>query len=171
MPNPVDLLPALAPLDPELLVQTLARHQVAYVLIGALAARLYGFPRVTADADLTPAPDRANLERLAAALRELNAKVYTEAVPEGLAFDCSADMLQRAELWNLVTRAGRVDLAFRPAGTEGYEDLARNAVHFDVFGTDLTVARLEDILRSKEAAGRPKDRQDALLIRAMLKRQ
>ena len=171
MPNPADPLPALAPLDPELLLQTLARHQVAYVLIGALAARLYGFPRVTADADLTPASDHANLERLAAALRELDAKVYTEAVPEGLGFDCSAEMLQRAEFWNLVTRAGRVDLAFRPAGTEGYEDLARKAVHFDVFGTDISVARLEDILRSKEAAGRPKDRQDALLIRAMLKRQ
>ena len=38
-------------------------------------------------------------------------------------------------------------------------------------GEDLAVARLEDILRSKEAAGRPKDRQDALLIREMLKRR
>ncbi len=39
-----------------------------------------------------------------------------------------------------------------------------------MFGVDLPVARLTDILRSKEAAGRPKDRQDALLIRAMLAR-
>jgi hypothetical protein len=146
----------------------MARHRVKYVLIGALAARLYGFPRVTADADITPSPDPANLERLAAALRELDARVFTESVPEGLGFDCSAAMLQRADMWNLATRAGRVDLAFRPAGTGGYEDLVRGAVHFEVFGTDLEVARLEDILRSKEAADRPRDRQDALLIRAML---
>jgi len=164
-------LPAAAPLDPELLITTLARHSVAYVLIGALAARLYGFPRVTADADITPSKDRANLERLAEALRELEARVYTEAVPEGLPFDCSAAMLQRADMWNLVTRAGRVDLAFQPAGTGGYADLAERAVHFEVFGTDLPVARLEDILRSKEAADRPKDRQDVLLIRAMLRRR
>lgn len=168
MTNP---LSAAAPLDPELLIQTLARHQVEYVLIGALAARLYGFPRVTADADITPAPDPANLERLAAALRELDARVYTETVPEGLAFDCSAAMLLRSELWNLVTRAGRVDLAFRPAGTDGYADLVKGAVHFQVFGTDLPVARLEDILRSKAAADRPKDRQDALLLREMLRRR
>jgi hypothetical protein len=161
-------LPAAAPLDPELLIQTFARHRVEYVLIGALAARLYGFPRVTADADITPARDPANVERLAAALRELDARVYTETVPEGLGFDCSAAMLLRAEMWNLVTRAGRVDLAFQPAGTGGYADLTKGAVHFEVFGTDLAVARLEDILRSKEAANRPKDRQDALLIRAML---
>jgi hypothetical protein len=50
-------------------------------LIGALAARLQGFPRLTADADITPARDRDNLERLAAALRELDARVYTESVP------------------------------------------------------------------------------------------
>jgi hypothetical protein len=167
VPNPPVQPPSVAPLDPELLIQTLARHRVEYLLIGALAARLYGFPRVTADADITPSQDPANLERLAAALRELDARIYTETVPEGLTFDCSPAMLLRADLWNLVTRAGRVDLVFRPAGT-AYSDLAKGAVHFDVFGTDLAVARLEDILRSKEAANRPKDRQDALLIRAML---
>jgi hypothetical protein len=167
-PNP---LPSSGPLDPELLVRTLAQHQVAYVLIGALGARLFGFPRVTADADITPAGDAANLERLAAALRALDARVYTEAVPEGLGFDCSAAMLARAEMWNLVTRAGRVDVAFRPAGTQGYAELAKHAVHFAVYGVDLPVARLEDILRSKEAADRPKDRQDALLIRELLKRR
>lgn len=57
---------------------------------------MYGFPRVTADADITPARDTDNLERLALALRELDAKIYTEAVPEGLVFDCSGAMLARA---------------------------------------------------------------------------
>jgi hypothetical protein len=144
------------------------RHEVRFVLIGALAARMYGFPRVTADADITPARDRANLERLATALRELDARVYTEAIPEGLAFDCTAQMLERAELWNLVTKAGRLDIAFRPAGTDGFDDLSRGAAHFDVFGASLAVASLEDIIRSKEASGRPKDRADVLILRAML---
>ena len=101
-----------APFDPELLFTTLARHRVKYVLIGALAARLQGFPRMTADADITPARDRENVERLAAALGELDARVYTDTVPEGLPFDCSAAMLERGELWNLVTSAGRLDVAF-----------------------------------------------------------
>ena len=159
-----------APLDPELLFRTLARHQVHYVMIGALAARMFGFPRVTADADLTPARHAGNLERLARALRELGARIYTVTIPEGLPFDCSREMLSRAEIWNLVTRAGRVDLCFAPAGTAGYEDLASEAEHFEVFGVDLPVASLPDILRMKEAADRPKDRQDALLIREMLAR-
>lgn len=160
----------LQPFDPERLITTLARHAVEYILVGAVAARLQGFPRLTADADITPATDAANLERLAAALRELHARVYTESVPEGLPFDISAAMLERARMWNLVTDAGRLDIIFQPSGTDGYPDLVRGALAFTVYGTSIRAASLADILRSKEAAGRPQDRQDALLIREMLAR-
>jgi hypothetical protein len=164
-------VPDPAPLDPERLITTLAKHGVRYVLIGAVAARLQGFPRLTADADITPARDAHNLRRLAAALRELKARVYTDSVPEGLPFECSPAMLSRAELWNLVTSAGRVDVAFAPSGTEGYDDLVRNAVAFDVFGTTLNAASLVDIIRSKEAAGRPQDVQDVIILREMLRQR
>ncbi len=163
-------MPEVAPLDPERIIRTLAAHGVRYVMIGALAARLQGFPRLTADLDITPARTDENLSRLAAALLELNARVFTEAVPEGLVFDCSAASLGRASLWNLVTDAGRIDLAFEPSGTTGFEDLAAGAVRFDVYGTSLLAARLEDIIRSKEAADRPQDRQDVLVMREMLRR-
>ncbi len=146
-------------------------HGVRYVLIGAVAARLHGFPRMTADADITPARDPANVRRLVAALRELEARVFTESVPEGLTFDCSPAMLARADLWNLTTLAGRLDVAFTPSGTRGYDDLIRNAVRFDVFGTTLDAASLEDIIRSKEAADRPQDRQDVVILREMLRQR
>jgi hypothetical protein len=164
-------VPEIAPLDPERLITTLGRHGVRYVMIGAMAARLQGFPRVTADADITPARDAENLRRLAEALSELDARVYTESVPEGLPFDCSPPMLARAELWNLVTSAGRLDVAFAPSGTDGYEDLIDDAVPFEVFGVRLHVASLEDIIRSKEAADRPQDRQDVVILREMLRRR
>lgn len=165
------VVPAGPPLDPELLFATLARHQVQFVLIGALAARLQGLPRFTDDADITPSRDRDNLQRLAAALRELDARVFTNPIPEGLPFDCSAQMLERADVWNLTTKAGRVDLAFTPSGTEGYSDLVSHAVRFDLYGHPLLAARLEDIIRSKEAAGRPQDRQDVEVLKAILKRR
>lgn len=164
-------MPDVAPLDPERIITTLARRGVKYVLIGAVAARLQGFPRMTADADITPARDPDNLRRLAAALRELKARVYTESVPEGLAFDCTPATLARADLWSLVTSAGRLDVAFSPSGTDGYDDLIRHAVPFDVFGVRLEAASLEDIVRSKLAADRPQDRQDVVILREMLRRQ
>ena len=160
-----------APLDPERIITILAKHGVRFVLIGALAARLHGFPRVSADANITPARDPDNVTRLAAALRELDARIFTEGVPEGLAFECSPQMLARADLWNLITSAGRLDIAFTPSGTTGYYDLARGAVRFAVYGGELLAARLEDIIRSKEAAARPQDRQDVVVMREMLRRR
>ncbi len=73
-------------------------------------------------------------------------------------------------MWNLVTSAGRLDIVFTPSGTGGYEDLARNALRFKVYGVELHAASLEDIIRSKEAADRPQDRQDVLVMREMLRR-
>lgn len=164
-------MPDVAPFDPEQIIGALARHEVAYVLIGALAARLYGFPRVTADIDITPSREAANLDRLAGALRELKARVFTESVPEGLAFDCSAKTLGGSAMWNLVTDAGRLDVAFVPSGTKGYSDLADNAQRFEVFDATILVASLGDIIRSKTAANRPQDRQDVPVLKAILARQ
>jgi hypothetical protein len=163
-------VPDLEPLDPERVIRALAHHKVKYVLIGALAARLYGFPRVTADIDITPDRNRDNLANLAAALRDLGAKVYTESLPEGLPFDCSAASLDRADVWNLVTRAGRMDVAFRPSGTDGYGDLVRKALRFEAFDTPVLVAALDDIIRSKVAADRPQDRQDVPILKAIRRR-
>ncbi len=161
----------LAPFDPERIFRALAAHEVSFILIGALAARLQGFPRLTADADITPRGDEENLERLAAALRELKARVFTEGIPEGLEFDCSAATLSRAKMWSLVTGAGRVDVVFRPLGTTGYEDLKEGAVGFELYGDRFEVASLEDIIRTKEASDRPQDRQDVAVLREMLRRE
>jgi hypothetical protein len=160
-------VPDVAALDPERIIKTLSRHRVKFVMIGALAARMYGFPRLTADLDVTPAADEKNLEKLAAALRELDARVYTESVPEGLPFDCSGRALGRARMWNLVTSAGRLDIAFEPSGTAGYADLAEHAQRFEAFGTRFMVASVDDIIRSKESTGRAKDREDVVLLRGM----
>ncbi|MGH8134641.1 MAG: hypothetical protein ACRETP_15700 [Steroidobacteraceae bacterium] len=157
--------------DPERILRALSRRKVRYILVGATAARLQGFPRLTADADITPAADPENLRCLSAALRDLHARVYTESVPQGLPFSCDAATLSRADLWNLITDAGRLDLIFTPSGTAGYADLARSAITYQAFGVEVRAADLKDILRSKLASDRPQDQQDAIILRQMLKRR
>lgn len=150
---------------------TLHRHEVDYVLIGALAATIHGSPIRTNDADICPDREPSNLGRLAAALREMEAKVYTAEEPDGLDFACDAEGLDRSEIWNLVTRHGRLDISFTPSGTNGYGDLRREAVQMDVGdGVVVAVASLLDVIRSKEAAGRAKDRAVLPLLREMLDR-
>ena len=71
-------------------------------------------------------------------------------------------------LLNLVTRYGDLDLTFRPAGTGGFADLARQAKQVTILGVGVSVAALEDVIRSKEAADRPKDRRSLPVLRQLL---
>lgn len=146
-------------LDLARLLEVLDRHEVVYVLIGGLAAVYHGSPFPTEDADITPRFDTENLTRLAAALVELGARVRTESEPEGLPFSCDANSLAAVEAWNLTTAAGDLDLMFEPAGTGGYADLRRDAVAVELYGVTVRIASLADVIRSKQAAHRPKDQR------------
>ncbi len=157
-----------APFRPEDIVATLERHHVAYVVIGGFAAVIHGAPYITRDVDITPSAAPDNLTRLSAALRELEARVRAADLPEGLAFDHDAASLARVGVWNLVTAAGDLDISFIPTGTTGYDDLRRDAVAVEIHGTRVRVASLADVVRSKEAAGRPKDRLALPVLRRLL---
>lgn len=156
--------------QPAMLLAALERKEVRYVLIGGLAATLHGSPVMTTDADICPARDPENLERLARALNELGASIRTQDTPGGLPFACDSAFLSRVELLNLTTRFGDLDISFVPSGTNGYEDLVRGAVAIRVKGRDVAVASLEDVIRSKEAANREKDRAVLPTLKLMLRR-
>lgn len=158
-------------LDLARLFGVLDRHQVVYVLIGGLAAVHHGSPFPTEDADITPAVDQRNLGRLADALREINARVRAESAPEGLPFACDAEGLAAAETWHLTTDVGDLDIAFRPSGTQGYVDLKRNASAEQMFDCTVEVASLSDVIRSKQAANRPKDQRVLPALREILARR
>jgi hypothetical protein len=145
-------------LDAETIVATLNKFGVKYVVIGAFAAQLQGAPIPrTRDIDVTPATDAANLKRLSGALHELQARIRTVGLPEGLPFDHDGPSLGRARMWNLTSPFGEFDIAFVPSGTDGYDDLVRQALIVESHGAFVPVANLDDVIRSKEAAGRPKD--------------
>ena len=156
-------------IDPVRILRVLERHRVEYVLIGGVAANVHGYPLPTEDVDITPAGGDANLERLAAALQEVNARLRVPGEPDGVPFQVDATALGRAEIWTLVTEAGDVDVVLRPDGTQGYDDLRRDASREEL-APDLTVlvASLADVIRSKEAANRPKDQAQMPALRETL---
>ena len=160
--------------DPERMLSVLAEEGVQFVLIGGMAAILHGDVGVTVDLDVVPDRDAANLERLARALRTLGARIRTEGEPEGLAFDCSGQFfanLSPDSIVNMTTEAGDLDVTFRPSGTRGFPDLQRDAIEIEAAPRlHIRVASLPDIIRSKEAAGREKDRIALPRLRRLLDR-
>jgi hypothetical protein len=159
--------PEFAPAE---IVEVLVRHGVACVLIGGFAAYMHGSPLPTEDVDIVPAMSPDNYARLSDALHELEAKVRAVGV-EPLPFDHDAASLAAVQVWSLATKYGDLDITARPSGTQGYDDLRRDASEVDIGGVRILLASLADIVRSKEAAGRDKDRRALPVLRELVARQ
>lgn len=143
--------------DPEAILRVLTLHEVRFVLVGGYAAQLHGASRPTRDVDITPDTDRRNLGQLAQALKELDARIRTDAEREGLPFRTSADALTGLRMLNLVTKYGDLDITVEPSGVGGYQAWLGGSRVRSVGTVSVRVAGLRDIITSKEAASRTKD--------------
>lgn len=152
------------------ILEVLSRHGVDAIVIGGFAASLHGSPLATFDVDVVPRNERQNLARLSDALHELDAKVRNDN-EDPLPFSHDATSLAGSVFWNLTTNHGDLDITFTPTGTQGYPDLRRDAVQITLHGAPLLVSSLADIVRSKEAAGRDKDRRSLPILRELLAEQ
>lgn len=160
----------MAEFRPDKILQVLEAHNVRYVIVGGLAAAIHGSSSVTFDVDIVPDRGYDNLTRLSDALTVLGARVRAEGVPAGVPFAHDADSLGRVETWNLTTNAGDLDISFTPAGTRGYADLKKDALRLVIMDISTTVSSLADVIRSKEAAGRNRDRLTLPELRELLDR-
>jgi hypothetical protein len=78
---------------------------------------------------------------------------------------------EQGTAWTYVTKHGYLDIALLPDGTRGYDDLRRSATKEQLTDTvAISVAALADVIRSKEAAGREKDRAVLPILRQVLER-
>lgn len=149
------------PLDAERILRRLAEHEVAYVLIGGLAVQTHGHVRTTNDADLLPDPDPANLERLAAALRALEARPLNPGAED---VEVDAKMLPRATIWQFSTPDGGVDVIHEAPGARSFAELSERALHVRLGDIDVPVVSLDDLIHMKLARGRPLDLADVAAL-------
>lgn len=156
--------------DGRAILSVLVKHRVDHVLIGGFAALMYGSPIPTEDVDVVPRTEADNYARLSAALTELEATIRIDDKPEGVPFSHDADSLLKLRVLNLRTRFGDLDITVEPNGTQGYDDLRRDAVEVVLRGTPVLVASLADVIRSKAAANRDKDRRALPVLRELLAR-
>jgi len=156
---------------PDEILAVLEQHAVDYVVIGGLAATLRGSPYPTADVDITPATDRENLGRLAHALRDLDAKLRVDGLEQPLDWPLDDRAFDQGTTWTFTTRLGDLDICLRPDATGGFPDLRRGATREPITDTlTVLVASLADVIRSKQAANRDKDRRVLPALRLVLER-
>ncbi len=152
-------------LDAERIFETLARHGVDFTVIGGFAVVYHGNPRATFDVDIVAAQGRDNLERLAAALGELDPTlrgIDAELLP---VTPTDPDDLGNGANWTLLTLAGRLDYLSDVPGAATYKELRARSLPAEVGGIEIRIVGLDDLLRMKRAAARAKDLAD---IQALL---
>ena len=145
------------PLDAERILIALAEHHVDYVIVGGLAVQTHGHVRTTVDVDVYPRPEPRNLQRLADALNELDARTLNPG-SEAIAID--AAMLPRATLWQFATRHGAIDVIHDAPGAPPYDELRARALEIELGEIRLAVASRDDLISMKRASGRSVDLED-----------
>jgi hypothetical protein len=151
--------------DPIGVLKILQRHRVRYVVIGAFAGRFWGSNSITSDLDICYARDKKNFLALASALRELGARLRG-ASPD-VPFLLDAKTIEAGDHFTFETNLGDLDCLGTPLASGGYPDLIQGATIMDIDGVDVPVAALEDVMRLKRAAGRPKDRAELEILAAL----
>ncbi len=144
--------------DYRAIFEALRKHDVGFVVIGAVALVLHGSARVTRDLDLCYSREQANLHRLAKALRRLAPTL--RGAPPDLPFKLDAPTLRAGLNFTLLSSAGDLDLLGEVTGIGEYPAVKRLSVDMRIYGRDVQVLSLDGLERAKRAAGRLKDLAD-----------
>lgn len=129
------------------------RHGVRYLFIGKSGAILLGFPDTTQDADVFVDRSPENGRAIVDALQDLGFTLTEEQTAE---IERGKDFVQ------LKNGPFDLDLIFAPDGIERFDDAWRR--HIDVEG--FPVCHPDDIIASKAAANRARDRESLPRLRA-----
>jgi len=129
------------------------QHGIRYLFIGKSGAILLGFPDTTQDADLFVEKTLENCRSLVTALRELGFALTDEQ---------AAEILRGKDFVQLKNGPFDLDVVFAPDGIERFEDAWRRHVEVEGF----PVCHIDDIIASKAATNRQKDRESLPRLRS-----
>jgi predicted nucleotidyltransferase len=128
---------------------------VGFVVIGGVAITAHGSARITYDLDISYSRTRENIQRLVTALAPYHPRL--RGAPDNLPFHFDAETVARGLNFTLETDLGDLDLLGEVVGIGMYPDVLASSVELEMFGYTCHVLSLEGLIRTKRAAGRPRD--------------
>lgn len=147
------------------LLAALCEGGVEFILVGGVAATVHGSSRLTQDIDVVYGRTDDNLSRLEKGLGPY--EPYLRGAPRGLPFDWSAATLKRGLNFTLTTTIGDIDLLGEIVGGGGYDDLLSHSIEIELFGKTCRCLDLPTLIRTKRAAGRPRDLEAVAELEAL----
>ena len=151
------------------ILSALHAQDVAFILVGGLAAALDGAPVTTYDADVVHSRDEANVERLLRVLTDLDAIFRIQ--PERRLKPSASHLTGPGHL-NLITRYGPLDVLGTIGHNLGYQELLPHSAEMDIGErVRIRVLDLETLIAMKELLAGEKDRAVLPILRRTLEEQ
>jgi len=150
----------------EKLLPSLVQGGVDFILVGGVAGIVHGSARATYDVDIVYSRSTENIDRLVHAVAPY--APYLRDTPSGLPFSWGAKTIRNGLNFTLTTKLGDLDLFGEVAGGTTYKDLRPHSLEVEAFGVRFKCVDLPTLIRIKEAAGRPKDREAIAELRVLL---
>ena len=141
--------------DFERLLAAFTENQVEFIVVGGVAAYVYGSARLTNDLDIVYRRTPENLRALVVTLTPFNP--YLRGAPPGLPFRFDQDTLARGLNFTLTTSLGDLDLLGEIAGGGDFDALRSRTREIELYGVRCLCIELDKLIEVKRAAGRPKD--------------
>jgi hypothetical protein len=148
------------------IIKLLTSYEVEFIVVGGVAANLFGSARLTYDLDIVYSRRSENLARIVKALQ--NANPYLRGAPPGLPFKFDLQTLKNGLNFTLTTNLGPIDLLGEIPGTRSYEELLNDSFEINEEDLKFRCVTLPRLIQLKNAAGRPKDLESLAELRAIL---
>ena len=132
------------------MLQFLADEKAKFLLVGAYALAVHGYPRATMDIDIWVMPSTENAQAVLRALDRFGAPLH------GLT---AADLQKDDTIFQIGVAPRRIDIITGASGLVFTEAFAHSSV-IDIEGLDVHIPSLDDLIRNKKASGRTKDLAD-----------
>ena len=143
------------------MLQCLLEEKVRFLLVGAYALAVYGYPRATKDIDFFVRATPENASSLMRALIRFGAPVSDVS---------ESDFSSEGIVFQIGNSPRRIDILTRISGVE-FERAYANKEVISVEGLQLPVISLEDLIANKRASGRMQDLADVEKLESVLPRK
>jgi hypothetical protein len=132
------------------MLQFLVDEKVKFLLVGAYAMAVHGYPRATMDIDIWVMPDPENAQAVLQALDRFGTPLHELTIE---------DLQKDDTIFQIGVAPRRIDIITGASGLQFDETLANSSV-IDIDGLDVRVPSIDDLIRNKKASGRTKDLAD-----------
>ena len=129
----------------------LSDEKVKFILVGAYALAVHGYPRATMDIDIWVMPSPQNADAVLRALHRFGTPLHNLT---------REDLQKDGTIFQIGVAPRRIDIITTATGLH-FEGAYQRSISVSIEGIEVHILSIDDLIRNKKALGRTKDLADA----------